>query len=50
MKKLMKRMGIEEIYRSKRKKKIENGEKVYKYMMRGMEIKGKKKVWEMEIK
>ena len=49
VKTLMKRMGIEALYRRPRTTKPEPGHKVYPYLLRGMEIVRPNQVWAMDI-
>ena len=49
VKTLMKRMGIEALYRRPRTTKPEPGHKIYPYLLRGMEITRLNQVWAMEI-
>ena len=49
MKTLMKRMGIEALYRRPRTTKPEPGHKIYPYLLRGMEIVRPNQVWAMDI-
>src|SRR5262245_63547800 len=46
---LMRRMGIEAIYRRPRTTKPEPGHKIYPYLLRGMEITRPNQVWAMDI-
>jgi putative transposase len=46
---LMRRMGIEAIYRRPRTTKAEPGHKIYPYLLRDMEIKRPNQVWAMDI-
>ena len=46
---LMRRMGIEALYRRPRTTKPEPGHKVYPYLLRGMEIVRPNQVWAMDI-
>src|SRR5207249_5135051 len=46
---LMKRMGIEALYRRPRTTKPEPGHKIYPYLLRGMEIARPNQVWAMDI-
>ena len=46
---LMRRMGIEALYRRPRTTKPEPGHKVYPYLLRGMEITRPNQVWAMDI-
>jgi putative transposase len=46
---LMRRMGIEALYRRPRTTKPEPGHKVYPYLLRGMEITRPNHVWAMDI-
>jgi putative transposase len=46
---LMRRMGIEALYRRPRTTKPETGHKVYPYLLRGMEIVRPNQVWAMDI-
>ena len=46
---LMKRMGIEALYRRPRTTKPEPGHKIYPYLLRGMEITRPNQVWAMDI-
>jgi putative transposase len=46
---LMKRMGIEALYRHPRTTKPEPGHKIYPYLLRGMEIARPNQVWAMDI-
>ena len=49
IKTLMRRMGIEALYRRPRTTKPEPGHKVYSYLLRGMEIVRPNQVWAMDI-
>jgi len=49
VKTLMKRMGIEALYRRPRTTKPEPGHKIYPYLLRGMEITRPNQVWAMDI-
>jgi putative transposase len=49
VKTLMRRMGIEALYRHPRTTKPEPGHKVYPYLLRGMEIERPNQVWAMDI-
>jgi putative transposase len=49
VKTLMKRMGIEALYRRPRTTKPEPGHKVYPYLLRGVEITRPNQVWAMDI-
>ena len=49
VKTLMKRMGIEALYRRPRTSKPEPGHKIYPYLLRGMEIVRPNQVWAMDI-
>ena len=49
IKTLMRRMGIEALYRRPRTTKSEPGHKVYPYLLRGMEIVRPNQVWAMDI-
>lgn len=49
VKTLMRRMGIEALYRRPRTTKPEPGHKIYPYLLRGMEIKRPNQVWAMDI-
>ena len=46
---LMRRMGIEALYRRPRTTKPEPGHKIYSYLLRGMEITRPNQVWAMDI-
>jgi putative transposase len=46
---LMRRMGIEALYRRPRTTKPEPGHKIYPYLLRGMEITRSNQVWAMDI-
>ena len=46
---LMRRMGIEALYRRPRTTKPEPGHKIYPYLLRGMEITRPNQVWAMDI-
>jgi len=46
---LMRRMGIEALYRRPRTTKPEPGHKIYPYLLRGMEIAQPNQVWAMDI-
>src|SRR5262249_52942216 len=46
---LMKRMGIEALYRRPRRTKPEPGHKVYSYLLRDLEITRPNQVWAMDI-
>ena len=49
IKTLMRRMGVEALYRRPRTTKPEPGHKVYPYLLRGMEIVRPNQVWAMDI-
>src|ERR1017187_5690369 len=49
VKTLMKRMGIEALYRRPRTTKPERGHKIYPYLLRGMEVTRPNHVWAMDI-
>jgi putative transposase len=49
VKTLMKRMGIEALYRRPRTTKPEPGHKIYPYLLRGMQIVRPNQVWAMDI-
>ena len=49
VKTLMKRMGMEVLYRHPRTTKPEPGHKIYPYLLRGMEIVRPNQVWAMDI-
>src|SRR5213595_1365568 len=49
VKTLMRRMGIEALYRRPRTTKPEPGHKVYPYLLRGIEITRPNQVWAMDI-
>ena len=49
VKTLMKRMGIEALYRRPRTTKPEPGHKIHPYLLRGMEIVRPNQVWAMDI-
>ena len=49
VKTLMKRMGIEALYRRPRTTKPEPGHKIYPYLLRGMAIPRPNQVWAMDI-
>ena len=49
VKTLMKRMGIEALYRRQRTTKPEPGHKIYPYLLRGMEVVRPNQVWAMDI-
>jgi len=49
VKTLMRRMGIEALYRRPRTSKPEPGHKVYPYLLRGVEIERPNHVWAMDI-
>jgi putative transposase len=49
VKTLMKRMGIEALYRHPRTTKPEQGHKIYRYLLRGTEIVRPNQVWAMDI-
>src|ERR1700694_2455994 len=49
VKTLMRRMGIEAIYRRPRTTKPEPGHKIYPYLLRGIEIRRPNQVWAMDI-
>jgi putative transposase len=49
VKTLMRRMGIEALYRRPRTTKPERGHKLYPYLLRGMEITRPNQVWAMDI-
>src|SRR5947209_13277248 len=46
---LMRRMGIEALYRRPRTTKSEPGHKIYPYLLRGMEVMRPNQVWAMDI-
>jgi putative transposase len=46
---LMKKMGIEALYRRPRTSKPEPGHKVYPYLLKGREVTGANQVWAMDI-
>src|SRR4029450_7903240 len=46
---LMRRMGIEALYRRPRTTKPEPGHKIYPYLLRGMEVTQPNQVWAMDI-
>jgi putative transposase len=46
---LMRRMGIEALYRRPRTTKPEPGHKIYPYLLRGMEVTRPNQVWAMDI-
>ncbi len=46
---LMRRMGIEALYRRPRTTKPEPGHKIYPYLLRGMDITRPNQVWAMDI-
>src|ERR1700686_3678766 len=46
---LMRRMGIEALYRRPRTSKPEPGHKIYPYLLRGIEITRPNQVWAMDI-
>ena len=46
---LMRRMGIEALYRRPRTTKPEPGHKIYPYLLRGMEVVRPNQVWAMDI-
>ena len=46
---LMRRMGIEALYRRPRTTKPEPGHKIYPYLLRGMQIERANQVWAMDI-
>ena len=49
VKTLMRRMGIEALYRRPRTTKSEPGPKIYLYLLRGKEITRPNQVWAMDI-
>ena len=49
VKTLMRRMGIEALYRRPRTTKPEPGHKIYPYLLRGVEIARPNQVWAMDI-
>src|SRR5712671_7009939 len=49
VKTLMKRMGIEALYRRPRTTTPKPGHKIYPYLLRGMEITKPNQVWAMDI-
>ena len=49
VKTLMRRMGIEALYRRPRTTKAEPGHKIYPYLLRGLEIVRANQVWAMDI-
>ena len=49
VKTLMRKMGIEALYRRPRTSKPEPGHKIYPYLLRGMEITRPNQVWAMDI-
>ena len=49
VKTLMRRMGIEALYRRPRTTKPEPGHKIYPYLLRGMDITRPNQVWAMDI-
>src|SRR5262249_4090519 len=49
VKTLMRRMGIEALYRRPRTTKPESGHKIYPYLLRGVEITRPNQVWAMDI-
>jgi putative transposase len=49
VKTLMRRMGIEALYRRPRTTKPEPGHKIYPYLLRGVEIRRPNQVWAMDI-
>jgi putative transposase len=49
VKTLMKRMGIEALYRRPRTTKPEPGHKIYPYLLRGMQVTQPNQVWAMDI-
>ena len=49
VKTLMRRMGIEALYRRPRTTKPDPGHKIYPYLLRGMEITRSNQVWAMDI-
>jgi putative transposase len=49
VKTLMKRMGIEALYRHPRTTKPEPGHKIYPYLLRGLEVVRPNQVWAMDI-
>src|SRR5258705_2844337 len=49
VKTLMRRMGIEALYRRPRTTKPEPGHKIFPYLLRGMEITRPNQVWAMDI-
>ena len=49
VKTLMRRMGIEALYRHPRTTKPEPGHKIYPYLLRGMEVTRPNQVWAMDI-
>jgi putative transposase len=46
---LMKKMGIEALYRRPRTSKPEPGHKIYPYLLKGMAVDGPNQVWAMDI-
>ena len=49
VKTLMRRMGIEALYRRPRTTKPEPGHKIYPYLLRGLEVTRPNQVWAMDI-
>jgi putative transposase len=49
VKTLMKRLGIEALYRRRQTTKPEPGHKIYPYLLRGMQITGPSQVWAINI-
>jgi putative transposase len=49
VRKLMKKMGIEEIYRRPNTSKAAPGHKIYPYLLRGLKIERANQVWAMDI-
>ena len=49
VKTLMRRMGIEALYRRPRTTKPEPGHKIYEYLLRGMDVTRPNQVWAMDI-
>ena len=49
VKTLMRRMGIEALYRRPRTSKPEPGHKIYPYLLRGMAVTRPNQVWAMDI-
>src|SRR5262245_18413527 len=49
VKTLMRRMGIEALYRRQRTTKPEPGHKIYPYLLRGVEVARPNQVWAMDI-